>query len=132
LQKFRKEGRNVDELKHSKTEDVVEIVIHGLAFLWEKRSVENSNLMASIDELSRRILSLEKSLRNDKSFGQEKDHSPQILRLPEVMALTSMSRTAIYEHMDKGTFPPSIKLGVRAMGWLKSDIIKWIENRKGK
>jgi prophage regulatory protein len=33
--------------------------------------------------------------------------------------------------MEKGTFPKQYKLGPRAVGWLESDIEKWIEQRCG-
>jgi len=31
--------------------------------------------------------------------------------------------------MEAGTFPKSIPLGARAVGWLESDINKWIEEQ---
>ena len=40
-----------------------------------------------------------------------------ILRLPEVKSLTGLSRSTIYLRIKKGTFPPPISLGARAVGW---------------
>ena len=56
-------------------------------------------------------------------------HTSKILRLPEVMAITGLSRSTIYAYMDKGTFPKAMKLGERAIGWLSSDIETWIAER---
>ena len=45
-----------------------------------------------------------------------------ILRLPEVMARTGLSRSTIYSKMDKREFPQSISLGLRAVGWDADEI----------
>ena len=52
----------------------------------------------------------------------------RILRLPEVLELTGLCRTTIWRMAKKGTFPPSMKLGARAVGWRASDIYKWLED----
>jgi prophage regulatory protein len=51
----------------------------------------------------------------------------QILKLPEVMSRTGLSRASIYAFMAKGSFPSSIKLGPRSSGWLESEIQEWIQ-----
>jgi prophage regulatory protein len=51
-----------------------------------------------------------------------------ILRLPEVLARTGLSRTNVYRRVAAGTFPAPVALGPRAVGWRESDIIEWIES----
>ncbi len=53
----------------------------------------------------------------------------KFLRLPEVTNLTGYSRSSIYSKMSEGTFPKSIKLGPRAIGWLQRDIEAWMYTR---
>ncbi|EFP94918.1 helix-turn-helix transcriptional regulator [Vibrio caribbeanicus] len=53
--------------------------------------------------------------------------SYKVIRLPEVIDMTGLSRSTIYLRMSKGTFPRSISLGQRAVGWLKADIEKWLD-----
>lgn len=53
----------------------------------------------------------------------------RILRMPEVVARTGLSRSTIYARMSEGTFPPQISLGGRAVGWLETSIDEWIRNR---
>ena len=48
--------------------------------------------------------------------------SHKIMRLPEVIRVTGLSRSTIYLRMSKGSFPRTISLGERAVGWLLSDI----------
>ena len=51
-----------------------------------------------------------------------------ILRLSQVVAITGLSRASIYKKMNDGTFPQSRSLGARAVGWIESDVMEWIEN----
>ena len=51
------------------------------------------------------------------------------LRLPAVKARTGLSRSTIYLRMAAGTFPKTISLGDRAVGWLDSEIAEWIAQR---
>jgi prophage regulatory protein len=53
--------------------------------------------------------------------------SHKIIRLPEVMKMTGLSRSTIYLRMSKGCFPQSISLGERAIGWLEADIEQWLD-----
>jgi prophage regulatory protein len=53
----------------------------------------------------------------------------RFLRLPEVKDTVGLSRSTIYQHIEDGTFPKPISLGARAVGWLQSDIEKWVQNR---
>jgi len=50
-------------------------------------------------------------------------------RLPRVRARVDLSRSSIYDLIAKGKFPRPIKLGVRSVGWLDSEIEKWIRGR---
>jgi prophage regulatory protein len=52
-----------------------------------------------------------------------------ILRLPAVKAATGLSRSTIYERIQKGSFPAPIPLGGKAVGWLASEIGAWIQRR---
>lgn len=52
-----------------------------------------------------------------------------ILKLPQVKANTGLSRSSIYEFVKRGSFPRPVLLGARAVGWIESDITKWIESR---
>ena len=52
-----------------------------------------------------------------------------ILRLPKVKAITGLSRSTIYLRMSEGTFPKHISFGSRAVGWLKSEVNTWMEER---
>jgi prophage regulatory protein len=55
----------------------------------------------------------------------------KLIRLPETLAKTGLSRTRLYEAVNAGTFPKPVKLGpeARAIGFLESELDAWIEAR---
>lgn len=55
-----------------------------------------------------------------------------ILRLPEVKARTGLSRSTIYFRIAEGSFPKSVSLGARAVGWIDEEIQQWIDDRINK
>ena len=52
----------------------------------------------------------------------------KLLRLPEVLEKTGLSRTRLYAAMAAGTFPKPAKLGpaARAVAWPEAEIDSWI------
>ena len=52
-----------------------------------------------------------------------------ILRIKDVMQITTLSRTTLYRLMGRGDFPPPLKLGPNARGWRRSEVEAWVENR---
>lgn len=53
----------------------------------------------------------------------------KILRLPAVKSLTGLSRSTIYIRVANDSFPKQIDLGSRAVGWVESEILEWIDKR---
>jgi len=53
----------------------------------------------------------------------------RIIGLPEVLRLTSFSRTTLYDRIAAKAFPAQISLGGRRVGWLESDVAAWIAAR---
>lgn len=53
----------------------------------------------------------------------------KFIRRKEVENRTGLSRSAIYEHMSKGTFPKNYKIGHRAVAWLEADITQWMQEK---
>ena len=56
----------------------------------------------------------------------------RILRTPEVVRATGLSKTTIWRRVRSGDFPAPVKLGslaTRSIGWWQSVIDDWITNR---
>ena len=49
-----------------------------------------------------------------------------LLRLPEVLTRTGLSRSRLYADP---TFPRGVKIGDRAVAWVEDEIQVWIEAR---
>ena len=55
--------------------------------------------------------------------------TPEIYRLPAVVATCGISRSTICEMIQRGDIPAPVKLGARAVGRRRSDIEVWLESR---
>ncbi|WP_126420477.1 helix-turn-helix transcriptional regulator [Asticcacaulis excentricus] len=53
----------------------------------------------------------------------------RIVRLPEVRALTGLSRSTVYERIREGQFPKPVGLGGRNVGWVEGEVMAWIQRR---
>ncbi len=53
----------------------------------------------------------------------------RLIRLPEVLQLTGLSRTTVYRKIKLSQFPEPIQLGERSVAWRASDILAWIDTR---
>lgn len=69
------------------------------------------------------------TLNEIKTVSTASDH--QIIKIKEVMELTAISRSQIYRLASMGKFPRSISLvpGGTSVGWLKSEILNFIQDR---
>lgn len=53
----------------------------------------------------------------------------KIIRLSAVKEATGLGRSSIYKFMDEGTFPKSIQLTGKAVGWIDQEIEAWVQAR---
>ena len=60
--------------------------------------------------------------------------SDRILRINDVIEITSLSRSQIYRLIDKSEFPRQVKLTSKGKisGWLFSEVQAWINDRVNK
>ena len=52
----------------------------------------------------------------------------KILREPEVLRTTGLSRATIWRKEHEGTFPKRVKLGTNSIGWRSDEIDNWLES----
>ena len=50
----------------------------------------------------------------------------KILRLPNVLDRTGLSRSSVYLRVTEGRFPRPVSLGARAVGWIETEVEEWI------
>ena len=53
----------------------------------------------------------------------------RLLRLPQVLELVGSGRSTLYAMVDRGEFPPPVRIGVRAVAWRARDVYRWLESR---
>lgn len=52
-----------------------------------------------------------------------------LIRLSEVKNRVGLSRSAIYAGIQAGTFPKPVPIGARSVGFVASEVEKWIQAR---
>lgn len=53
----------------------------------------------------------------------------RVMRKKEVLAIVGLSDVSVWRQEQVGTFPRRIRLGGNSVGWLKSEIDGWLEQR---
>ncbi len=54
------------------------------------------------------------------------DGEDRLMKLPEVMRMTALSRSEVYRRVAARQFPTPVRLGSQAIAWRLSDIRNWI------
>lgn len=67
--------------------------------------------------------------KNKNSFWTEVAPSGRLMRPSEVVSLTGLSRSQIYQMISDGSFPPFIKLSARASALPESWFDAFVETR---
>tara|TARA_R110000772_G_scaffold111529_1_gene215372 strand:+ start:3933 stop:4118 length:186 start_codon:yes stop_codon:yes gene_type:complete len=53
----------------------------------------------------------------------------RLIKLKEVMHMTSLARSTVYKYISDGVFPKPVSLGDRAVAWIEEEIESWIEDK---
>jgi prophage regulatory protein len=68
--------------------------------------------------------------KSDRIFSETKPPE-RLIRLPELVQLTGLSKRTIYRLEEAGRFPSRRRLGLRAVGWPEQQVSAWIANPAG-
>lgn len=55
--------------------------------------------------------------------------SQSLIRLPEVQRRTGYSKAWIYRLISQKRFPSAVKIGVRAIAFIESEVDEWVNQR---
>lgn len=53
----------------------------------------------------------------------------RLLRLPQVMEMTGLRKTKIYELHAEGAFPQRVKITGHSVGWVEAEVQAWLVRR---
>jgi len=53
----------------------------------------------------------------------------RVMRKKEVLAIVGLSDVSVWRQERAGTFPKRLRLGGNSVGWLKSEIDGWLQQR---
>lgn len=52
----------------------------------------------------------------------------RLIRLNEVMRITGLSRSRIYQYISEDKFPNNVSLGGRSVAWVESEVCQWVKS----
>ena len=55
------------------------------------------------------------------------ENDTEVIRRNEVLKLVPISVSGLYQKISDGEFPRPVKLGLRAVGWKKSEVLQYLE-----
>lgn len=70
-------------------------------------------------------MALVKSTEEKKMTNKREDK--RFIRVPEVLRKVGISRTTLYELIKKGSFPNKVKISLRSVAFVESEVDEWIE-----
>lgn len=53
----------------------------------------------------------------------------KLIKLKTVMEYTGLARSTVYKFIAEGRFPKPVKLGVRMVAWVESEVQEWIQEK---
>ena len=61
----------------------------------------------------------------------QQDYSSKLIRIRNVIELTGISKSYVYQLCEKGLFPKSIQLipGGSSVAWVEQEVLDWIDSR---
>lgn len=71
-------------------------------------------------------LTIERRRQSDHERDRTRNAPGAVLRLPEVLARTGLSRSTIYVRLEQGRFSRPVSLGARAVGWIEAEVDEWM------
>ncbi len=70
--------------------------------------------------------------QKEKDIDQKQEHAvmERIIRVKELQALTSLSRSTLWRLRQTSDFPPSIRLSPGVIGWRLSSVEEWLKSKE--
>jgi prophage regulatory protein len=90
-----------------------------------KSKVENRPLASELESRSARP----EALRPPVAGSTVRSMPLRLLRLAQVMDITGLGKTKIYELQSNGDFPMRVQITAHSVGWIEEEVQTWIAGR---
>jgi prophage regulatory protein len=113
--------------------------LKGILYTWDRKALDAAaDLAMGIGGLAPTPQALRDAAEAAASDGVRRatqrdpeDTRPayRLLRLAEVSAMVGLGRTSIYHMIEEGAFPSARRVGEKAVRWLESEVVEWMQQR---
>lgn len=52
-----------------------------------------------------------------------------VIKLSRVLEKTTLGRSTLYAYMERGAFPPAVRVSERNVVWVESEVDAWLQDR---
>jgi predicted DNA-binding transcriptional regulator AlpA len=91
--------------------------------------VRNSPSTGEQGTIATKMSSLHNAAKGARSASSIDLDEVIFLRLPEVKAVTGLSKSSLYALVREKSFPAPVRLGVRTVAWVRSEVRQWAAQR---
>ncbi|HEX3435498.1 MAG TPA: AlpA family transcriptional regulator [Pseudacidobacterium sp.] len=92
------------------------------------RGTEAEQLRSS-QSIARKLPYSQKPAELNLDGASSKLDDVAFLRLPEVKAITGLSKSSLYALIKEKSFPAPVRLGACAVAWVRSEVRQWAAER---
>jgi len=85
--------------------------------------------LRSQESISREMPLPHRPVGSSLNWGPNNLEDVTFLRLPEVKAITGLSKSSLYVLIRENRFPSPVRLGSRAVAWVRSEVKQWAADR---
>lgn len=94
----------------------------------------SESLLPRVSNPSRRLMAKKSPQPQESSEGGLRGTSDglddfRFLRLPDVKAVTGLSKTSLYAMIREKSFPAPVRVGPRSVAWVRSEVRQWAAER---
>lgn len=72
---------------------------------------------------------MEKNKLFDHSLSQRQRIEMNMIRISDVILMTSLPRSTIYHYVRCDEFPRPVKLGARSVAWIREEVEAWLRQK---
>jgi prophage regulatory protein len=94
-----------------------------------RATIRNNHLSSEQATIATKMSESHKAPKGSRNASSINLDDVIFLRLPEVKAVTGLSKSSVYALIRERGFPQPVRLGARAVAWVRSEVRQWAAER---
>jgi predicted DNA-binding transcriptional regulator AlpA len=91
--------------------------------------IRNTHVTGEVEARALAGHTLDQAAQSQESCGARRNTPIRMLRIDQVLALTGLGKTKIYELQAQGDFPMRVQLTPNRVAWVEAEVQAWLAAR---